>query len=218
MTIKGFLGLLEKDALAGDRERVRQDVARIGDAADKMGRLLEELLELSRIGRVMNPPQAVSLTELAREAAELVAGRIEASRADVEIDPAMPEAVGDRVRLLEVYQNLLDNAVSFLGDQPRPRIEVSARQEESETICWVRDNGIGIEPRYHRKIFGLFERLNPDQEGTGVGLALIERIVGMHGGRIWVESEGEGRGSTFYFTLPRVDVSMVESGESASRS
>ena len=70
-------------------------------------------------------------------------------------------------------------------------------------VCYVRDNGIGIDPRYHEKIFGLFEQLNQRVEGTGIGLTLIRRIVVVHGGRIWVESEGQGRGSTFWFTLPR---------------
>ncbi len=203
VTVKGFLGLLQRDALAGNRERMEQDIARINGAADKMARLLEELLELSRIGRMMNPPEPVSLTGLAREAASLVAARIEERGVDLDIDPGMPEVVGDRTRLLEVLQNLLDNAVAFLGDQPRPRIEIGAREAREEVRCWVRDNGVGIDPEYHRKVFGLFERLQAETPGTGIGLALVERIVTVHGGRVWVESEGRGQGSTFFFTLPR---------------
>ena len=202
VTIKGFLGLLEQDALAGKTEQMRQDVEQINRAADKMQRLLDELLELSRIGRMMNPPEAVSLTDLAQEAVEQVAGQIAERGVEVEVAAAMPVVVGDRVRLLEVLQNLIDNAVKYMGDEPAPRVVVEAKQEGRAVRCIVRDNGIGIEPRFHDKIFGLFERLDASGEGTGIGLALSKRIVEVHGGHIGVESEGLGQGSTFFFTLP----------------
>ncbi len=137
----------------------------------------------------------------------MVAGQIAERGAEVEIEPDLPVVYGDRSRLLEVFQNLVDNAVKFMGDQPAPRIEIGSRTAPGvgaggEAVLYVRDNGRGIDPRYHAKIFGLFERLDIGTEGTGIGLALVQRIVELHGGRIWVESEGTGRGSTFYFTLP----------------
>jgi len=110
--------------------------------------------------------------------------------------------VGDRPRLLEVLQNLLDNAVKFMGAQPQPCVHIGMRREGAETVCYVRDNGIGIAPRYHAQIFGLFERLDVASDGTGIGLTLVKRIIEVHGGRLWVESAGEGHGSTFCFTLP----------------
>ncbi len=202
MTINGFLGLLERDALAGDTERMKADIKTIFEATGTMHRLLEDLLELSRIGRVAKPSEAISLGELAREAVGLVAGQIAARGVAVEIDPAMPVVFGDRVQLLEVYQNLLENAVKYMGEEPAPRVEVGARREDGEVVCCVRDNGMGIDPKYHEKVFGLFERLDSQTEGTGIGLAIVKRVVEVHGGRIWVESEGEGHGSTFCFTLP----------------
>ena len=202
VTIKGFLGLLEKDALDGDIEQMKRDIAQISSAADTMAQLLNELLELSRVGRLMNPPEEIGLSDLASEAASLVAGQIEARGVTVEIAPSMPVVYGDRVRLLEVYQNLIDNAVKFMGEQPQPRIEVGVQHHDGEVVCYVCDNGIGIDPRYHENVFGLFNRLDHDAEGTGIGLALVRRIVEVHGGRIWVESEGVGRGAVFYFTLP----------------
>jgi signal transduction histidine kinase len=97
---------------------------------------------------------------------------------------------------------LIDNAVKYMGDEPRPKIEIGARQDGDEIVCYVRDNGMGVEPRYHQKVFGLFDQLDPKAEGSGIGLALAKRIVDVHGGRIWVESEGAGHGSTFCFTIP----------------
>jgi signal transduction histidine kinase len=201
VTIRGFLGLVEKDAAAGDAGRLREDIRQIGTAANTMSRLLEDVLELSRVGRIANPSQEVSLAELARHAAALVLGPEEGG-AVVEIDPLMPAVVGDRVRLLEVFQNLIDNAVKFSGNQDQPRVSIGAIDRGTEVACFVRDNGIGVDPRYHEKIFSLFERLDASSEGTGIGLTLVKRIVEVHGGSVWIESEGAGLGATFWFSLP----------------
>ena len=110
---------------------------------------------------------------------------------------------GDRRRLLEVVQNLIDNAVKFAGKRPMPVVEIGSRGFENEMpVFFVRDNGIGIAPEHHERIFGLFNKLDPLAEGTGVGLAIVKRIIEFHGGRIWVESEA-GQGATFFFTLPQ---------------
>ncbi len=201
VTIKGFLGLLKRDAADGDLERLDHDVQRISAAADKMHNLLEELLELSRIGHQVNTPVEVSSGDLAFEALELVGGSIAESEAEIEIAPDLPPVVGDRVRLVEVYQNLIANALKYMGPQSAPRIEIGHENNGNGKRFYVRDNGIGIDPAYHHKIFGLFERLDATSEGSGIGLALVKRIIEMHGGRIWVESPGQGQGSTFYFTL-----------------
>jgi len=202
-TVEGFLGLLEKDAARGDRERMTTDMRHIRVATKRMGQLLDELLELSRIGRVINPPEEAPLDELAREAVALVSGRIAERGVEIVIAPEMPAVLGDRPRLLEVLQNLIENAVKFMGSQEDPRVEITAELRDGETVCHVRDNGIGIDPKYHEKIFGLFNKLDPQVEGTGIGLALVRRIIEVHDGRIGVESEGQGRGSTFWFTIPQ---------------
>jgi PAS domain S-box-containing protein len=202
ITIRGFLSFVEQDAVAGNLDRVRSDVARISDAVEKMQRLLNELLELSRVGRVMSPPQSVSLAALAKEAVSLVAGRLRDNRVLVVIPDGLPDVWGDRARLVEVMQNLIDNAAKFMGEQPQPRIEVGARRDPDELVLYVRDNGKGIDPRFRDRVFGLFEKLDPESDGSGVGLALVKRIVDLHKGRVWVESEGLGRGATVCFTLP----------------
>lgn len=202
VTIKGFLGLLKKDISRGNAERIRRDMEQIYDAADKMQLLLNDLLDLSRIGRVTNPLEETPLSELAREAVALTAGQLAEAKVQVDIAPNLPVVCGDRPRLVEVLQNLIENAVKFRGDQPEPRVEIGIKHLADESLCYVQDNGAGIDPRYQQRIFDLFDRLDSTIEGTGIGLALVKRIVEAHNGRIWVESEGKGQGSIFYFTLP----------------
>jgi signal transduction histidine kinase len=202
ITISGFLGLLEADAKSGNTEKFKGDLQRINEAAEKMQRLLNELLELSRIGRITNPPSNTPFAKVVEDALLLTRGRLMAGNIRVEVEKELPIVSGDRPRLVEVLQNLIDNAAKFMGDQPEPCIEIGARKEGDRQVFFVKDNGIGINPSYHERIFGLFDKLDPHTEGTGVGLALARRIVEVHGGRIWVESQGKDKGSMFCFTLP----------------
>ncbi|MBN1935566.1 MAG: GHKL domain-containing protein, partial [Anaerolineae bacterium] len=203
ITIAGFVGFLEQDALAGNLKRVKEDVAFINDAVAKMQRLLTELLELSRIGRLMNPPEEASFEGIVREVVELVRGQIASRGAEVIIAPDLPTVYGDRARLVEVVQNLVDNACKFMGAQPHPRIEIGTRQSEAGLVFYVRDNGIGIAAQYQDQVFELFNKLDSTSDGTGIGLTLVKRIIETHGGKIWIESE-VGAGSTFCFTLAQI--------------
>lgn len=203
ITIKGFLGFVREDALSGNTRRLETDIQRISEATDKMHALLNDLLELSRIGRMMNQPEAISFADLLKDALELTDGRLQQHGVKINIATELPIVYGDRQRLLEVVQNLLDNAAKFMGNQTDPQIEIGMQGYENNLpVIYVRDNGIGIAPQYHERIFGLFNRLDQKVEGTGIGLTLVKRIIETHGGRIWVESEA-GRGATFFFTLPQ---------------
>jgi PAS domain S-box-containing protein len=202
ITIKGFLGVLREDLADGDREAVDCDISRITRAADHMGLLLNDLLALSRVGRLVNPPGDVALEDLVSDAKEILSGKIKQTGVQLIVAPDLPILYGDGPRLAEVLQNLIDNALKYMGTQPQPRIEVGVRKEGDHTLCFVRDNGIGIMPEYHERVFGLFEQLDKTTEGSGVGLSLVKRIVELHGGRVWVQSSGEGHGSTFCFTVP----------------
>jgi ligand-binding sensor domain-containing protein/signal transduction histidine kinase len=201
-TIEGFLGLLAQDARTGNQDGVTEDVQHIREAIDQMRRLLEDLLELSRVGRVVATLAEVDLVELTDDVLALVAGGIAERGAEIHLDLQASSVYGDRRRIQEVFQNLVENALKYMGDAPRPRIEIGAVDKGGEVHCRVRDNGLGIEPRYREKVFDLFEQLDASVDGTGIGLALVQRIVEVHGGRIWVESAGRDQGSTFYFTLP----------------
>ncbi|MBI5946473.1 MAG: PAS domain S-box protein [Chloroflexi bacterium] len=202
ITIKGFLGFLEQDAASGNVVRLKSDIKRIADATDKMQTLLNDLLELSRIGRLTNPYQQINFESLVREVIELLYGRLHEKEIQVHIQKDLPPVYGDRQRLSEVLQNLLDNAAKFMGTQPKPRIEIGQNGYEGDkAVFFVKDNGLGIDPAHQDRIFGLFNKLDAKTDGTGIGLALVKRIIEIHGGRIWVESEA-GRGAAFFFTLP----------------
>jgi len=213
VTISGFLGYLEQDARKGDFERLNKDIQRINDAVSKMQMLLNELLELSRIGRLVNPPEPVSFQDIVDEALSLTQGRLDEKQVRVEIETELPTVYVDRARLIEVIQNLVDNAAKFMGNQPEPLIRIGRILDNNKTIFYVRDNGIGIQPEQTERVFGLFNKLDPDTEGTGIGLALIKRIVEVSGGKIWVESDGQGKGAAFYFTLGNQSNNKVQQNE-----
>lgn len=204
ITIKGFLGMLTKDAAQGNIDRMKGDINRISKAADKMQDMLDELLELSRIGRIVNPPVSMLFKDLAQKAVDMVAGRLREKNIKIEIDPTPVEIKGDISRLSEVLENLVDNAAKFSGNQEQVNIKIGTRRDADKTIYFVQDNGIGINPDYQEKVFGLFEKLDLNIEGTGIGLAIVKRVVDVHGGRIWIESKGEGKGTTFCFTIAEI--------------
>jgi PAS domain S-box-containing protein len=202
LSIRGFLGLLEMDMKSGNASRILTDIMRINESAEKLEHLITTLLALSRSGRIVDEPVRISWTDLAREAAGLLAGPLTEHHVLLVIPDNLPAVTGDRQRLLQVMTNLLDNAVKFMGGQEEPCIEVGVWEEATTKVFFVRDNGMGIRKENLPKVFGLFERFNKNIPGTGIGLASVKRIIEAHGGRIWVESEGEGKGSTFLFTLP----------------
>ena len=208
VTIQGFLGMLEKDAQTGSFEKLTKDIDFIRNAAHNMQDLLNDLLELSRIGRLVNEPESISLEALIKETLTLVDGHIQKRGVQVEIASHLPIIWGDRQRLLEALQNLIGNAIKFMGKQKNPKIIIDFQFKNGQDIISIQDNGIGIAPRYHEKIFGLFDRLDPYIEGTGIGLALVKRIVEHHNGSIWIESDGQNNGTTFYISLPQKPLTL----------
>jgi PAS domain S-box-containing protein len=203
VTIKAFLGYLEQDTRNQDTAGMKKDLEYIYTAADKMGRLLDELLDLARVGHKMNPPEEVPLQVVVKDALDMVAGSIIQKGVEVVVTKEPIMLCGDRTRLVEVFQNLVDNAIKFMGDQQSPRVEIGVEKTGDENVFFVRDNGVGIDSRYQPKVFGLFEKYDPGTKGSGIGLALVKRIVEVHGGKIWVESAGIGKGATFRFTLAK---------------
>jgi len=218
VTIRGFADYVEKDAREGRTDRLAADAARIAEAVGKLQRQLDELFELSRAGRPVGPPVAAPAADLVQEALRLVRGRSGAAGARVDVAGPLPVVFGDRARLVQVFQNLLDNAVKFAATAAEPLVVVEARPAvDGQAVLVVRDNGIGIEPRHRERAFDLFDKLDPRAEGSGVGLAVVKRIVESHGGRVWLESEGQGAGTAACVRLPLAAPVTQEPTEVAGR-
>jgi signal transduction histidine kinase len=199
--IEGFARILEEEA--GERldAEGRKYLAMVRDNGRKMGVLIESLLEFSRLGRRPLNLSDTDMGELARDVFEELAGGMQSTPGFVL--GVMPRVRCDRALVRQVWTNLLSNAIKFTGRTAGARIEAGGSEQAGECVYYVRDNGAGFDMRYYEKMFGVFQRLHGEHEfsGTGVGLALVQRIVERHGGRVWAEGK-VGEGATFWFAMP----------------
>ena len=201
-TIKGYLQLIEsryKDVL---NTQGQQDIEVVKDGATRMQQLIDDLLEAAKIRTHGKPFSQVDSAVAAKQAIGNLEATIRENNAEVVCDE-LPAVTADVRQLTQLFQNLIGNAIKYRGDA-HPEIRIAAHEDSDEWVFSVRDNGFGIDPKYAKKIFEMFTRLHSRSEysGTGIGLAICQRIVERHGGTIWVES-APGEGSTFYFTLPK---------------
>lgn len=202
VTIKTFIGYLEQDLANANQQQITDDVQFIRKAAGKMEILLNELLAMSRVGHPLVEHSETTFRQMAEEALSAVAGQLSEKKVEVHVVDMDIQLYGNPPRLTQIWQNLLDNAIKYMGDQPAPFITIGAEYKFNDVVFYICDNGIGIAPENLDKIFNIFEKLGQESGGVGMGLAMVRRIVELNGGRIWVESRGPGFGSCFRFTLP----------------
>jgi ligand-binding sensor domain-containing protein/signal transduction histidine kinase len=207
VSLQGMASLLKLDLahqLEGDAALY---LDRIHANTLHMQRLISELLKLSRIGRIKEERQPVDMKELVRETVNDLRGQIELKKAMINIAHNLPTVTCERERIHQVWMNLLANAINYSRPDTPPVVEIGSQNgRPGFQTFFMQDNGIGIPKEYHEKVFDIFYRVNgkyADSESTGVGLAIVKRIINTHGGSIWVESEGTGKGSVFWFTLPK---------------
>jgi len=204
--IASFASFLEEDYKDKLDQQGREYLNEIRKAATKMNAFIEDLLTLSRISRIKNPFEDVPMRELLDLVLERLKFDIKDNRVDLHIPQELPVVRCDRIKMAEVFQNLINNAIKFSSknNKERPRVEIGYQSVDNDYRFYIKDNGIGIDPQYHEQIFGIFKRLHTDKEyeGTGAGLSIIKKVIDDHQGRIWVESE-LGKGATFYFTIPK---------------
>jgi signal transduction histidine kinase len=200
--VTSFCQLLQKRYAGKLDDRADQYIEFAVDGAKRMQRLINDLLAFSRVGRTTGDFVDVPLDDALTEAVNRLSGAIEDASAQVSADP-LPVVRGDPSLLTQVFQNLIGNAVKFRGTQP-PRIHIAVRQDEDLWEFACTDNGIGIAPEYADKVFVIFQRLHPREEysGTGIGLALVKKILEFHDGHIWLDTSASGPGTTLRFTLP----------------
>lgn len=199
--VRGYLDLLARrygEQLDGDAQVF---LGHASAGAERMKRLIDDLLQYSRVSTRGREPQPTAVDQAVDEALQNLEAAVAESGAQITRD-RLPTVMADHTQLVQLYQNLISNAIKFRGPQP-PRIHLGAERDGQMWRLSVADNGIGIAPEQSERIFAIFQRLHgPDEyPGTGIGLAICRRIVERHGGRIWVEST-EGHGATFLFTLP----------------
>ncbi|MBZ0167488.1 MAG: hypothetical protein K8I00_11835, partial [Candidatus Omnitrophica bacterium] len=173
--------------------------------AHRMTRLIDDLLSLSRVSRIRNPYEQVSIGELIETVLERIEFDVKEGDVDLRMQEDLPTVICDRIKLGEVFLNLINNAIKFSSkDNPeRPRVAIGGKKVKGGYEFFVQDNGIGIDPQFHDQVFDLFKRLHAekDYDGTGAGLSIVKRIIEDHQGRVWIESE-LGKGSIFHFFLP----------------
>ncbi|MBI4566539.1 MAG: HAMP domain-containing protein [Planctomycetes bacterium] len=189
----------------------------IKDNTRKMGQLIDDLLAFSRMGRKTVETAVIDMGKMAREVFAELRPLTPDRPLELRMDN-LPAGQGDAAMIRQVFANLLSNAIKYSRDRNPAIVEIGARKEGSETVYFVRDNGVGFEMQYAHKLFGVFQRLHSAREfeGTGVGLALVQRIVQKHGGRVWGEGE-VGKGATFYFTLPDKSASPTAASREEAR-
>ena len=204
ISIQGFSSRLLKNYQEKLGEKGRVYLEHIKTSGRRMEVLVSDLLTLSKIGRVVSNLKDISSHEIVRNLTSDLQDRVKEKGIEFVVAHNLPTISCDGERIYQVFQNLLVNAIKFMGDTENPQIEIGYADKGDFHQFSVRDNGIGIDPKYHRRIFDMFHRLKKieDEEGTGLGLAIVDRIVTDHDGKVWVESE-KGKGATFYFTLPK---------------
>ncbi|HBP90767.1 MAG TPA: ATP-binding protein [Nitrospirales bacterium] len=203
--MQGFAVLLLKRAKERLDQKERHYLERIQKGAERMEELIRDLLDYSRIERITHPWELVPMEQIVHQVRLDMEDRIRHTHADFKVESSLPWVYGDRVRLAQLWANLVSNALKYAKSGEPPVIRIGCQEDGQYFTFFIRDNGIGIPPEFHGKIFGIFNRLHTHEqiEGTGIGLAIVKRIVDFHRGKIWVESE-EGKGSRFLFTLPKM--------------
>jgi light-regulated signal transduction histidine kinase (bacteriophytochrome) len=201
--ISGFSNLLWEDHREHLDPEAQRKLGIIRGQAERMGMLIDDLLAFSRLGRKSIEPTQLNMVDLVNTTFQRLHDESKNGALALHVG-RLPPAIADRSLLEQVWINLLSNAIKFSSRKENPVVEVGAIVEEDENVYFVRDNGAGFDPEHRDKLFGVFQRLHHESEfpGTGVGLALVHRIVTRHGGRVWADSQ-PGEGATFHFSLPR---------------
>jgi len=202
VTAQGFLQLVRRELARGEHESVAEHLDAISRAVVMMERRLDTLLRVARSGELNGPWMDLAVADLIQPALDALAAPIQQRSARIDRARSFPDLYGDRERLISVYQNLIENALKFVPETREPQIEINWRRVGTEIVYFVRDNGTGIDPAEHQRVFALFETLGAEKRGSGIGLSIVQRAIDAHQGRVWIESDGAATGTTVCFCIP----------------
>jgi signal transduction histidine kinase len=213
-SLQGVVSALIEDYADKLDKGFRNYLEDIRNSAQKMGQLVQDLLNLSRVGRTRNLREEVPAREIIDEAIEQLKFPLKNKKVELYIEEDLPTCYCDKQKIVLVLVNLLDNAIKYMGDNPYPSIEIDCRTEGGFQVFSVKDNGIGIDTKYHEKIFEIFQSLGEikDPKSTGVGLAIVKRVIEVHMGKVWIESE-KGKGAKFLFRIPSKEYVLNKMGK-----
>ncbi len=201
VTSTGFLGLIREDLESKRYENLPDSFSRLERANHRMSQLIDDLLQISRIGRIKLEFEKVNATELIGTICENLSSQIKEANMTIEIQPGIEIPFADKKRIYQVFENLIINALKYGVGSHIKKVLIGMECKDNEVCIFVKDYGLGIAKEYHKKIFGLFQRLEADNRGTGVGLTIVSRIMQLHEGRVWVDSD-IGKGATFWLAFP----------------
>ncbi len=205
VSMQGMASILMEDYRDRLDEKGKHYLQRVIANANYMEEMIIDLLALSRIGRAHNAPEPAEVRSVIEKILDLHQERFAEKGIKVIVDPTLPQFTFDRTQMTALFQNLITNAAKFIGNQPRPRIEIGGEESGEWVQFYVKDNGIGIDPEYHGKVFGVFQRLKDmEVEGTGVGLSIVKKVIDLAQGKIWIES-AKGEGAAFFVRFPKTE-------------
>jgi len=198
----GFIGIIRSLAAKGKTKEAISKLSKVVKANERMGQLIDDLLELSRVNRIHLDKKNIDLNELLATFKNMHRGELEKNGIAMQIKPGLPMIFANESRILQLFENLFSNSVKYASNQKDPIMEIGTRESEHSNLIYFRDNGPGVPKEYHEKIFKLFHRLDNEKEGTGIGLTIAAKVMKFHNGKIWIDSE-EGKGAKFWLEFDK---------------
>ncbi|XOF34697.1 MAG: CHASE domain-containing protein [Candidatus Electrothrix sp. YB6] len=201
VTSMGFIGIVNKLAKRGEYEKALEKLKKVVEANNRMGQLINDLVELSRVGRIDLDKKQLDMNLLLQKLKEEKQRRFHNAKITLIVEKNLPLIYGNESRVLQVFENILSNALKYAVKPKGSKVTIGGITRKNEALLYVKDDGPGIEPDFHQKIFGLFQRLDNTIEGTGIGLAVVKKVMQFHEGKVWVESS-PGKGAAFWLSFP----------------
>jgi len=209
LTSMDFIGIIRKLADDGKYEEAISKIDKVANSNERMSQLISDLLDLSRVGRVDFDKKSIDLNKMLHNLKDNLKNHLKKNNLEIILKNNLPTIIGNESRILQIFENIISNTIKYARNADGSILKIGSKEQKTSYLVYCKDNGSGIDKKYHEKIFGLFYRLENSDDGTGIGLAIIQKIMKFHNGSVWVESEADN-GSTFWFRFPKKGVKINE--------